>query len=64
VLGAHGLRTSVRLKTGGHVTKNVTLACPDQPTATPSELPTPSDTPTPDPSDSATPTETTGTGGG
>jgi hypothetical protein len=62
VLGAHGLRTKVRVKTGEQVTKNVTFACPDVPTGTPtptpSELPTPSDTPTPDPSGSPTPTGT------
>jgi hypothetical protein len=68
VLGAHGLRANVKVKTGGHVTKNVTFACPDEPTGaptttTPSEMPTPSDSTTPDPSESPTPTGTAAAGG-
>ena len=45
---------------------DVTFACPDEPTGTPtvtpSELPTPTDTTTPDPSESPTPTGTAGAG--
>jgi hypothetical protein len=67
VLGGHGLRANVTVKAGGHVTKNVTFACPDQPTVTPavtpSELATPTETTTPDPSESPTPTGTGPTGG-
>lgn len=66
VLGGHGLRAKVTVKAGGHVTKNVTFACPDEPagtpTATPSDLPTPTETTTPDPSESPTPTGTGPTG--
>jgi hypothetical protein len=55
------------VKAGGHVTKNVTFTCPDQPTVTPavtpSELATPTETTTPDPSESPTPTGTGPTGG-
>jgi hypothetical protein len=67
VLGAHGLRANVRVKTGGHVTQNVTFSCPDEPTGTPtvtpSELPTPTETTTPEPSVSPTPTGTAAAGG-
>ena len=67
VLGARGRHIPVSVKSGGHVTQNVTFSCPKEPTGTPtitpSELPTPTDTPTPDPSDSPTPTGTAGAGG-
>ena len=69
VLAAVGRHIPVTLKAGGHVTQDVTFACPDEPTGTPTVtpppvLPTPSDTTTPDPSDSPTPTGTGGAGGG
>jgi hypothetical protein len=67
VLGAPGRRIPVTVKSGGHVTQDVTFSCPDEPTSspttTPSELPTPSDSATPDPSESPTPTGTAATGG-
>jgi hypothetical protein len=67
VLAARGRHIPVSVKSGGHVTQNVTFSCPKEPTGTPtvtpSELPTPTDTPTPDPSDSPTPTGTAGAGG-
>lgn len=67
VLGARGRHIPVSVKSGGHVTQNVTFSCPKEPTGTPtvtpSELPTPTDTPTPDPSESPTPTGTAGAGG-
>jgi hypothetical protein len=69
VLAAVGRHITVTLKAGGHVTQDVTFACPDEPTGTPTVtpppvLPTPSDMPTPDPSGSPTPTGTGGAGGG
>jgi hypothetical protein len=68
ILGARGRHIPVSVKSGGHVTQNVTFSCPNEPTATPtvtpSELPTPTDTTTPVPSESPTPTETAGTGSG
>jgi hypothetical protein len=67
VLGARGRHIPVSVKSGGHVTQDVTFSCPKEPTGTPtvtpSELPTPTDTPTPDPSESPTPTGTAGAGG-
>jgi hypothetical protein len=66
VLVARGRHIPVSVKTGGHVTQNVTFSCPNEPTGTPtvtpSELPTPTDSPTPDPSESPTPTGTAGAG--
>jgi hypothetical protein len=68
VLAARGRHIRVSVKSGGHVTQNVTFSCPDEPTGTPtvtpSELPTPTDTTTPDPSESPTPTGTSTAGGG
>ena len=69
VLAAVGRHIPVTLKAGGHVTQDVTFACPDGPTGTPTVtpppvLPTPSDPTTPDPSDSPTPTGTGGAGAG
>ena len=67
VLGARGRHIPVSVKSGGHVTQNVTFSCPKEPTETPtitpSELPTPTETTTPDPSASPTPTGTAGAGG-
>jgi hypothetical protein len=68
VLGAVGRHVPVSVKSGGHVTQNVTFSCPDEPTGTPtvtpSELPTASETTTPAPSESPTATGTAGAGGG
>jgi hypothetical protein len=62
VLGALGRHIPVSVKSGGHVTQDVTFRCPVEPTGTPttspSQLPTPTDTTTPDPSESPTPTGT------